>query len=63
MGDELRIAIEAIEQEHATLTPEVQKILERAGSGEGFPLAEITSDVLEALESAGVLDGLVVRRL
>ena len=63
LGDELRIAIEAIEQEHATLTPEVQKILERAGSGEGFPLAEITSDVLEALESAGVLDGLVVRRL
>ncbi|MYB09779.1 MAG: hypothetical protein F4Y28_07345 [Acidimicrobiia bacterium] len=63
LGDELRRAIMAIEQEHATLTPEVQAVLERAGSGEGLPLAEITSDVLEALESAGVLDGLVVRRL
>ena len=62
LGIELGRAIEAIEQEHATLTPEVQTVLEKAGSGQGLPLAEITSDVLEALESAGVLEGLVVRR-
>ncbi len=63
LGDELRIAIESIDQGHADLAPEVRTVLDRAGSGDGLPLAEITSEVLKALESAGVLDGLVVRRL
>lgn len=63
LGNELRRAIKAIEQEHASLTSEVQAVLKKAGSDKGLPLAEITSDDLEALESAGVLDSLVVRRL
>lgn len=62
LGSELCGAIESIDQEHADLAPEVRTVLDKAGSGDGLPLAEITSDVLEALESAGVLDGLVVRR-
>lgn len=63
LGSELRMAVESLDQEHAKLTPEVRMVLERAGSGEGIPLAEITTEIREALQSAGVLDGLVVRRL
>lgn len=63
LGGELRKAIESLDQERANLTPEVRTVLERADTEDGLPLAEVTLEVIEALESAGVLDGLVVRRL
>ena len=62
LGDGLRSAIVQIDQERGALTPEVQRILEQAGSTDGIPLSEITSEVLGSLEAAGVLDDLVVRR-
>ena len=62
LGDGLRSAIEKMDQERAALTPEVQRILEKAGTVDGIPLSEITSEVLGSLEVAGVLDDLVVRR-
>ena len=62
LGDELSSAIESIDQEHSDLTSEVRTVLDRAASSDGFPLDEITSEILEALKSAGVLRGLVVRR-
>lgn len=60
---ELRTAIAAIEQEQAERTPEVRAALGRAASDEGLPLGEVTPELLAALQSAGVLDDLVVRRL
>ena len=62
LGDELSSAIKSIDQEHSDLTSEVRTVLDRAGSSDGLPLDEITSEILEALKSAGVLHGLVVRR-
>ena len=60
---ELRAAIAAIDQEQAAMTPEVRSAIERAASDCGLPLGEVTPELLAALQSAGVLDDLVVRRL
>ena len=61
--DELRTAIAAIDQEQAAMTPEVRAALQHAASAHGLPLGEVTPKLLAALQSAGVLDDLVVRRL
>ena len=60
---ELETAIAAIDQEQSEMTPEVQRTLRSAASAEGLPLGEVTPELLAALQSAGVLDDLVVRRL
>lgn len=60
---ELRAAIAAIDQEQAAMTPAVRAAIERAASDSGLPLGEVTPELLAALQSAGVLDDLVVRRL
>lgn len=60
---ELRAAIAAIDLERAAMMPEVRVAIERATSVDGLPLGEVTPELLAALQSAGVLDDLVVRRL
>jgi hypothetical protein len=62
LGDELAGALQALDDERAALTPEVQKALDRATSDDGLPLAEVTAQLLDALHTAGVGDDLVVRR-
>ena len=61
--DDLRAAIVAIDKEQAAMTSQVRAVLQRAASGDGLPLGEVTPELLAALQSAGVLDALVVRRL
>jgi hypothetical protein len=61
VGAELISTVEALDAERAALTPEVRAALQRAGSEEGFPLTELTGDLLSALRAAGVDDQLVVR--
>ena len=61
-GKELRTVIEAIDQGQEELPPQIQKILDQANSEEGLPLSEVTTVVLTALDAAGVLNHLVVRR-
>ena len=61
-GEELRTVIEAIDQGQEELPPQIQKILDQANSEEGLPLSEVTTVVLTALDAAGVLNHLVVRR-
>ena len=61
--DDLRDAIAAIDREQAAMTPQVRAVLQRAASGDGLPLGEVTPELLVALQSGGVLDDLVVRRL
>ena len=59
---ELREAIAAIDQEQSAMPTAVRAVLVRAASGDGLPLGEVTAELLMALQSAGVLDDLVVRR-
>jgi len=59
---ELRGSIAAIDQEQAAMPTEVRAVLVRAASGDGLPLGEVTPELLTALQLAGVLDDLVVRR-
>ncbi len=61
--DDLRAAILAIDEAQAALTSEVREVLHRAASPDGLPLGEVTPELLETLQSARVLDDLVVRRL
>ena len=61
--EELRTAITAIDSEQAAMPQEVNDALERAASEDGLPLSEVTSELMAALQSVGVLDDLVVRRL
>jgi len=60
---QLATALEALDAEHAALTPEVRSTLERAASETGLPLDELTAELLAALRAAGVDTQLVVRRL
>lgn len=62
MIGQLEEAISEIDREHQAMTPEVQQILNRAASARGVPLGEITPQQLAALQAAGVIDDLVVRR-
>ena len=62
IGSELREALEAIDAEQAAFTPEVSEVLRRAATEDGFPLSELTTDLLSALRLAGVDEHLVVRR-
>jgi len=62
LGDELARALQAVKDERAALTPEVQKALESASSEDGLPLADVTAALLQGLHAAGVDDDLVVRR-
>lgn len=63
--EELQEAIAAIDSAQAEMMPEVQVALNRAGSGVGLPLDEVTPELLAKLQSAKVADDLVVvvRRL
>lgn len=61
--EDLRSAIDAIDSEHAAMTPQVQSALESAASEDGLPLVDVTPELMDALQKAGVLDDLVVRRL
>lgn len=63
VGAQLTAALEALDAEHAALTPEVRSILDRAASEDGMPLDELTPELLAALRAAGVDGRLVVRRL
>lgn len=62
LGHELARALQALKDERAVLTPEVQKALESASSEGGLSLADVSPALLEALRTAGVDDDLVVRR-
>jgi hypothetical protein len=62
LGDELTRALQAVKDERAALTPEVQKALESASSEDGLSLADVTPSLLAGLHAAGVDDDLVVRR-
>jgi hypothetical protein len=62
IGAELRDALAALDTERESLTPEVRDALERAASDAGFPLDEVTHDLLGALRHAGVDEHLVVRK-
>ena len=61
--EELRTAIAAIDSEQAAMPQRVKAAIERAASEEGLPLGEVTLELMAELQSAGVLDDLVVRRL
>lgn len=63
VGGQLAAALEALDAEHAALTPEVRSILDRAASENGMPLDELTPELHAALRAAGVDGRLVVRRL
>jgi hypothetical protein len=62
VGDELRQALEALDDERQALTPAVRGALESAASDGGLPLSELNADLLAALRAAGVVEHLVVRR-
>jgi hypothetical protein len=62
LGDELIRALQAVKDERAALTPEVQNALESASSEDGLSLADVTPGLLQGLHAAGVDDDLVVRR-
>lgn len=63
VAGQLHTALEALDAEHAALTPEVRGVLDRAASDGGMPLDELTPELLAALRGAGVDGHLVVRRL
>lgn len=60
---ELQAAIAAIDSGRAEMAPEVRAALKRAISVEGLPLRDMTPELLADLQSAGVVDDLVVRKL
>lgn len=59
--DDLRAAIAEIDKKQAALRPKVRAVLQQAASHEGFPLVEVTPDLLVELQLAGVVEDLVVR--
>lgn len=62
LGHELAHALQAVKDERAALTPEVQQALESASSEDGLSLADVSPALLEGLRAAGVDGDLVVRR-
>lgn len=60
--DDLRSVIASIDKKQKALTPEVRAALQRAASRYGLPLGEVTPELLDAFQSAGVLDDLVVNQ-
>lgn len=62
LGDELRALIDELQRSQAGLPPKVQQVLEHADCDAGFPLEDMTEELLKALREAGVLGEFVVRR-
>ncbi len=62
LGGELRSLLEELKRAQAELPPQVQVVLERAASEDGFPLEDLTEEMLISLRQAGVLGEFVVRR-
>ena len=62
IGEQLEAALATIDRETQVMTEEVKKILQRAATEEGFPLTEVTSETLDHLREAGVLDTLFIHR-
>ena len=62
LGGELRSLLEELKRAQAELPPQVQMALERAASEDGFPLEDLTEEMLISLRAAGVLGEFVVRR-
>lgn len=62
LGHELAHALQAVKDERAALTPQVQKALESASAQAGLSLADVSPALFEALRAAGVDEDLVVRR-
>ena len=58
--DDLRAAITEIDKKQTALTPKVRAVLQQAASLDGFPLVEVTPELLAELQLAGVLEDLVV---
>ena len=61
-AEELREAIAAVDLETQSLTPEVREVLEQAETEDGYPVARLTSRLIDDLRVAGVLDTLFVHR-
>ncbi|WP_420436605.1 hypothetical protein [Candidatus Poriferisodalis sp.] len=62
LGGELRSVLEELKRAQAELPPQVQMVLERTASKDGFPLEDLTEEMLTSLREAGVLGEFVVRR-
>ena len=62
LGDELRTLLDDLHRTRAGLPAEVQKVFDIAASDEGFPLEDMTEDLLQALRETHVLGEFVVRR-
>ena len=62
LGGELRAVLHEIERGQAELSPEVRGVLDRGASDDGFPLEDMTDELLSALREVGMLGELVVRR-
>ena len=62
LGGELQTLLDDLHRTRAGLPPEVQKVLELAASDGGFPLEDMTEDLLQALRETHVLGEFVVRR-
>ncbi len=62
LGGELRSLLEELKRAQAELPPQVQMVLERAASEDGFPLEDLTEEMLISLRQAAVLGEFVVRR-
>lgn len=62
LGDELRALVDELQRSQTGLPRQVQQLLEHADRDDGFPLGDMTEDLLKALREAGVLGEFVVRR-
>lgn len=62
LGGELRSLLEELKRAQAELPPPVQMVLERAASEDGFPLEDLTDELLNLLRDAGVLGQFVIRQ-
>jgi hypothetical protein len=62
VASEMRLALDALDAERASLTQEVRTALQRAATEGGLPLSDVSDELLAALRVAGVDEHLVVRR-
>lgn len=62
LGGELRSLLEELKRARAELPPQVRMVLERAASDDGFPLEDLTDELLNLLRDAGVLGQFVIRQ-